>query len=212
MNKNRICLLLSFLLLFGASPVVAAQSLLAEFTQHTNWLSLNGAIDGQLPPTVAFTFVLRDQPTNTELNWTQQLSLDDVDKAFSAPAAVIDPFSSIALQSDTRVELHIGPEPSSPVQFGSPAAPSPEVFDLPWSTLYVPDISAYRLTGIERIVDSVLNEWVPGAEGRDCYLGGAQRIRVYGLRVPEPSTLILFFISVCLLSLNWSRSCNSERH
>jgi hypothetical protein len=66
----------------------------------------------------------------------------------------------------------------------------------------------YRITGVTQTIDAVRAEPVPLQPTRTLYWG-AQTIRIFGERIPEPSTCLL--AGICLAMLASRRPPNSSR-
>lgn len=206
MTKNQFRVLLVFVLCFIAVPAHAALTLLAEFSQQASWFTPGT----QLPSEVGFSFILHDQPTNDTAQWSQVLTTADVGHTFAASADVVADFAAIALAPQIYLTMNIGPQPSGPIPLMD-LQPPPPINDIPVGTLFVADVADYVISGINRVVDEVVIEWVPSGVGEHYLIGGAQTVRLYGMLIPEPSSFVLLLVAGAHWFLNHRRG-NTARH
>jgi hypothetical protein len=144
--------------------------------------------------------------------WNAQHTLSQIGQTFVAPPDIVGGIAATSVNPDVLFTSQVGPQPGGFGGYDDLSPPTGTNMDLGQlrMQLFVSNPTAYRVTSIERTINNVILEWVPGGVGEAYRAGGMQTVRLYGVQVPEPSTLILS-IAIGLHTL-LNRHCgNNER-
>lgn len=183
----------SLLATFMSSTCQAAPILLAEFKHDTIGLELEL---GNVPATVPFDFEAYYTSGGTDfLSWEDDYGPMDVGMTFVAPQEIVDLATLTIAMPVFTFSLKTGPANfSDPMSFTfGTCGPGTCI------QRFVPDLSQYTVTRVERIIDKLqLND----AQGPFYHLSGAQTVRYWGVPVPEPFAAPLLLIGVAPLLLN----------
>ena len=179
----------------AASAIQAEQIRLAEFIYDGGTQPVNGT---QLPNLVSFTFITSRGDPNTQTNWITDHTPSDTGQTISASLEIVEGIASVASFPDTiffaTISNPFGAFSSgrfdelTPPGTGVPT----EIFQLRLRK-YVPNLAPYRITQVERTLNSVVLRWLN--TNNDIYgIGGKQTVTLYGVLVPEPASVLLFVI------------------
>jgi hypothetical protein len=190
---------LSYVLCFASGPAGAAPIPLVEFSYEKV-----PQFGGVSPPPLRdweFGFSAYSGPfgDKTLFEWFDEYGTDDVGKSFPAPMEVVNRATE-ALSSESTVYLMFTAGLSNPSAGGrvndwnsvnGPCNPCAEIL--------VPNVTAYTVTAVERVIDKLIVEntgfgtWV---------VGGNQIVRFWGAPVPEPCTQ---FLLMCVVIARFQR-------
>ena len=136
---------------------------------------MGGGILGSSPPsTVRFGVRIYDpRMLVTFVNWEEQYRPSDVGKTFVAPPEVVQGANQATMFADSEYILETGPSLTGGRDYSIPG---------------------HFITSVERIIDQlVISQPSPGGFYT---LSAKQRIRFWGVPVPEPSTWALLAIGL----------------
>jgi hypothetical protein len=172
-------------LVFGSS-IEAAPIPIVEF-YHRNAM----AVQAPSPPpaTISFDFSASDLHSGLQfLSWHADYAPADVGMTFTAPHDVVDDANLSIVRPNTVFLLRSGP-----VSFSNSIIINSPICGF-GCQVYVPDITRYKVTSVERIVEQLEFIDQPGF-GTYIYKAG-QRIRYLGELIPEPSTITMVLLGV----------------
>jgi hypothetical protein len=181
--------LLIAILWLAAAPALAAPIPLVEFTYEKQ-----PKFGGDFPPPVRdwefqFSASLAPDGVPALFVWLGFYGMDDVGKTFPAPAHVVTGAGQALASESTNYTMFTA-------GFSNPGGPS-RLIDMissnpcnPCARIRVPDPMAYRVTAVERVIDSLIVENL----GPNWVVGGKQTIRFLGELVPEPHTVAVLVI------------------
>jgi hypothetical protein len=175
---------LLILTLFGSAS--AEPVLLGEWFRSQSYNQQSA-----LPPTIPFRFTSRYDINFTEFiggTWTQNIGHADVGQTFDAPQAVVDSLGESLRYMDVRFGGGIGNTNLDIIAPLSGHLQARESY-----TQYVSALTDYRVTRITRTIDSLILQ--PGSDSGNHREGGMQTVRLYGERIPEPTSVLLFALS-----------------
>lgn len=176
----------SLLAAFFVAPCRAAPMLLAQFT-----LRVGGPGGGSPPATVDFGYRAYQPgpfPTPIYFTWREPYQVSDVGATFLAPTAIIEGANAALRSATAEYSLDIAPAHFATWTLNQPDSCSTRAC----LEVFVPDIAAHKVTSVERIIDQLIIT----PEGDHYSLTAAQRIRLWGEPIPEPSTVALLVTAV----------------
>jgi hypothetical protein len=179
----------------AATPTYAEPILLVEFTHRVI------TAEGSIPPlgTVPFRFVASEQ-FPPFVSWRDEYGPSDVGMTFSAPSEVVEGANSAFASPIAEYFLETGPANfSTSVRLPSVAGPSACLPIAPECLrTFVPDVRDYSVTSVERIVDELM---ITPIGGELYTLRATQRIQVFGVRIPEPGSIVLLIAALACFAV-----------
>jgi hypothetical protein len=182
-----ICLSIFLVCLLVLAPAAsdAAPILLVEFTHKVS------AVEGgePLPATVPFDFDAYEPFPLVYFSFRGEYGANDVGMTYIAPPEVVIGANQAFASPSATYLLETGPANFSSSRHLSPS--SCQTHEC--LVVFVDDVTDYLVTSVERAIDQLT---LTRTQGNLYILDGAQRVRFWGERIPEPNALALLVASI----------------
>jgi hypothetical protein len=173
-------------------PSLAEPMLLAELESFGNCFDC-------FPTNIAFEFASFIVPVGGPfVEWSLPVVPTDVDRTFSVPPDLLPTFNAL-LGNPAVIGVRTGFSVNNAIDrrtVYTPAITFGTSTDVPSVTrlapILGPNFTGYRITDITQTIDELVIEQISSTRYRE---RGAHTIRIYGERVPEPSSLWLVGIA-----------------
>jgi hypothetical protein len=187
------------LVVCGTIRVQAEPILLAEFSYDSGPQFMPGS---QLPNSVNFFMTAHLGVPDTFIMWETNHTPTDIGSTIVAPPEIVAGIANVAASPNAIFFMGTSGVGTGG-QYDELLPPMGSDRDRNELRLrrFVQDIKAYRVTGVERTLNNVILQWVPGGIGSAYHVGGKQTVSLYGAVVPEPRALLLLLIGVMYICL-----------
>jgi hypothetical protein len=158
----------------GVSGLFAAPMLLKQFDHSASGPELGNP----LPPTIPFDFDVYNPNLSTSyVEWLQNYGPSDVGKTFLAPVEVVQGANQAIASLGTKYLLETGPAN--------------------FSSEFSFNLSGHIVTSVERTINQLI---ITPIDNSFYGLQAAQTIQIWGVPIPEASTIALFGIGLAFFT------------